>query len=267
MSKRIIGVFSLLLSTVLGLSASPVEEAADAYEKGDYNRSIEIYEQIAKDKGVSSSLLSNLGNAYVKAGDYGHAMLCYERALRIDPSDKEVKGNIAYLIGKIEDNNKAEAKGKKVSVIPDDKPFFTDVRRYIAFSHTSDTWALWAGILFVITCVCAAVYIFTSNVLLRKIGFFGGFVALGISVLTLIFALVSASDRNKSLEGVITAYKINLYSDPSLSSKQGINPLTRGTVLDIIDEETDENTSQKWFKVRLNSDYAGWINYSDFEVI
>lgn len=267
MNKRLIGLVSLLVSTVFSFFASPIEEAAEAYEKGEYSKAIEIYEQLSKEKGSSASLLANLGNAYVKAGDYGRAMLCYQRAIRINPSDKEVKGNIIYLTSKVEDNNKAEAKGKKVSVTPEDKPFFTDLRHYIAFTHLSDTWALWAGIMFVLTCTCAALYIFTSNVVVRKIGFFGGFIALGISVVALVFALISASDRNKDLEGVITSYKVNLYSQPSLTSKPGANALTRGTVLDILDKESEEGSSKKWYKVRLNSDYSGWINSSDFEVI
>lgn len=261
------GLISLLVSTVFNFFASPIEEAADAYDKGDYNKAIEIYEQISKERGTSAPLLANLGNAYVKVGDYGRAMLCYQRALRIDPSDKAVKGNITYLTSKIDDNNKAEAKGKKVSVTAEDKSFFTSVRRYIAFAHTSNSWALGAGIMFVVTCVCGALYIFTSNVLLRKIGFFGGFIALGLSVITLIFALISASDRNKDLEGVVIAYKVNLYSEPSSTSKPGANALTRGTLLEVIGEETDEEISQKWYKVRLNPDYSGWISATDFEVI
>ncbi|MDE6410651.1 MAG: tetratricopeptide repeat protein [Muribaculaceae bacterium] len=267
MKRRVIWLLAFLVSTVFNFFASPLDEAAGAYEKGDYGKAIEIYENISKEKGISAALLANLGNAYVKAGDYGHAMLCYQRALRLNPANSEVKDNIAYLVSKIDDNNKAEAKGKKVSVVAEDKPFFTSVRRYISFANTSNSWALWAGIMFVITCACAAIYIFTSNVLMRKIGFFGGFIALGISLITLIFAFVSYSDRNKDIEGVVMAYKVNLYSEPSSSSKPGANALTRGTLLEIIDEESSDDDSNKWYKVRLNSDYSGWINASDFEVI
>lgn len=267
MKKRIIGFAALVISTALSLFASPLDEAAVAYNNGDFNKAIEIYENVARERGVSASLLLNLGNASVKAGDYGKAMLCYERAYRIDPGNKEVKNNIAYLQSKIEDNNKAETKGKKVSVAPEDKPFFTSLKRYVAFSHTSNTWALWAGILFVVAIGAVAIYIFTSNVLLRKVGFFGGFITFAISVITLIFALISASERKKASEGVITSYKINLYSEPSQSSKAGMNALTRGTLLDIMEEETPEDTNIKWYKVRLNSDYSGWISSADFEVI
>lgn len=267
MYKRVLGFFSLIIATFFSISASSLEEAASAYNNGDYNKTIQIYDSIAKERGVSAPLLLNLGNAYVKAGDYGNAMLSYQQAYRIDPGNKEVKGNIAYLQSKVDDNNRAESKGKKVSVVPDDRPFFSDLKRYISFAHTSDTWALWAGVMFIITIGAAALYIFTSKVLLRKIGFFGGFTALGISVVTLIFALISASERGKLSEGVITTYKINLYSEPSEQSKAGVNALTRGTILEIIETDQSEGSTLKWYKVRLNSDYSGWISSKDFKPV
>ncbi|MDE6297774.1 MAG: tetratricopeptide repeat protein [Muribaculaceae bacterium] len=276
--RYILLVCSLFLG-IFSVTASSVEEAAKSYTDGDYKKAIEIYSSLIKEKGVSANLLYNLGNAYVKEGDYGQAMLCYLRSYRLNPSDKEIKNNISYLNSKVEDYNKAEAKGKKISVSPEDKPFFSDLKDYIVYSHGANTWALWSGIMFVITVGCAALYIFTSNVLLRKIGFFGGFITLGISVITLVFALVSASERGKESQGVIIAYKVNLLQAPSSGAKTVNNALTRGTVMDVIEmapdsegEESETNGDKKedktvWYKVRLNSDYTGWIQSSDFEII
>lgn len=267
MLKRFwLAVAVLLIATASSL-ASPLDDAAKAYDDGDFAKAISIYNQVAEETGVSASLLYNLGNSYVKVGDYGKAMLSYQRALRLDPSDKNIKENISFITSKVGDNNKAEAKGKKISVVAEDKPFFARVRHYISFSHLSNTWALWAGIMFVITCGCAALYIFASNVAARKIGFFGGFAALCLSCLSLIFALVSASDRGKSDEGVVTAYKVNLFSQPDSTAKTGANALTRGTLLNVIDTDEDPDTKKVWYKVRLNSDYTGWIQSDDFELI
>lgn len=249
------------------VSAATSEEARQAYDDGEYAKAAQLYEEVAAERGVSAPLLTNMGNAYFKTGDFGHAMLCYQRALRIDPSDSQAKENISYIESKVEDNNKAEAKGKKVSVAPEDRSFFSSLRRYIVYSHASDSWALWAGCLFVLTCVCGAVYIFASGVLARKIGFFGGFIAFGLSVITLLFALVSASDRKKSSEGVVTAYKVQLLTEPHKDAKPSPNPVTRGTVMTIQELEHEPTDSLKWYRVRLNSDYAGWIEANDFQPI
>lgn len=275
MKIRIFIIFYMALAAVFSGFASKLDDALSAYDAGDYSRSIEIYKDLMKEKGVSAPLLYNLGNAYVKTGDYGQAMLAYRRALNLDPSDRGLKENIAYVASKVDDNNKAEAKGKKISVSRSDRPFFSDLRYRISYSHLSDTWALWAGIAFVLTSICFAIYLFTSIVILRKIGFFGGFICLGISLITLCFALLSFSDRKESKEGIITAYKVNLFSEPDKGSKTNPVSLTRGTLLDVISEEKEEKEKGDngtpdeivWYKVRLNSDFAGWISSSDFELI
>ena len=135
-NKRLMLMLTPALFFVSSLGAATLEEAQKAYTDGDFAQAAAIYEEVAAEKGVSVPLLTNMGNAYFKTGDYGHAMLCYRRALRIDPSDTQAKDNISYIESKVEDNNKAEAKGKKVSVAPEDRSFFSSVRRYIVYSHS-----------------------------------------------------------------------------------------------------------------------------------
>ncbi|MDE7412514.1 MAG: tetratricopeptide repeat protein [Muribaculaceae bacterium] len=267
MKVRLFVWIVLLLASFSSVFASELDRAAAAYENGNYNESAAIYDSIAKKRGVSMPLLYNLGNAYLKAGDYGNAMVAYQRALLLDPSANQVKNNIAYLSSKVEDNNKAETKGKKLSVLPQERSFFGALRDFIAFSNLPDTWALWSGIMFIITCGCAALYIFVSNVLIRKIGFFGGFIALGISLITLLFSFISVSSRNNLERGVITGHKVLLHSEPYQSAKTIAYPLTRGTVMNVSASEPDGEGSGRWYKVFLNSDYTGWVKSSDFEVI
>lgn len=272
MVKRLFFILAMLCGLTLPLIADNIEKAEDAYGKGDYHRAINIYNDIIQKNGESVELLYNLGNAYLKSGDYGKAMLNYKRALLLDPSDKSLKNNIVYLKGKVDDNNKAETKGKKISVQEDDKPFFTKLKDYIVFSFSINTWALWSGVSFVVTVLLLALYIFGGEVLVRKIGFFGSIVTFAISLLTLLFAFMSVSGRNSVSKGVVTSYKVKLSEAPSETAKQNKYPLTRGTVLEVIDtdsspDEEDETSKDKWYKVQLNSDYSGWIKSEDFEII
>lgn len=250
-------------------SQSPVnpDDAAKAYDAGEYLKSAAIYEEIAKSNGVSAELYANMGNAYAKAGDYGHAFLCYERSLYLNPSDKEVRNNRAYILSKIEDGNKANAKGKKFSVVPDSPSFFSKIGDYIKHSHTSNAWAIWAGICFVILCGCLAVYFFRQEVLLRKIGFFGGFGFAFFTIIFVWFAFASAKACTEHNQGVIMGYKVTLLTEPFSSAKSSSIPLERGTKLDVIEIERGKDDKPEWYKVRLNSDIIGWIPASEFEVI
>ncbi len=69
----------------------------DAYEQGDYERAAGIYREIERSGVRSAALHYNLGNALFKAGRLGEALLEFEKALRLDPGDPDVRENLAYL--------------------------------------------------------------------------------------------------------------------------------------------------------------------------
>lgn len=79
------------------------EQAEDAFlqgnrffEQGDYESAARSYES-ALDRGLTARELEyNLGNAYLKAGVLGKAILHYRRALKIDHSYESALVNINY---------------------------------------------------------------------------------------------------------------------------------------------------------------------------
>lgn len=267
--KFLIIAITLVIGTALSFAQenATLGNAQKAYEAGEFAKAAGIYEEIAKSQGVSAALYANMGNAYAKAGDYGHAFLCYERSLYLNPSDKEVRNNRAYILSKIEDGNKANAKGKKISVVADSPSFFSKVGDFIKHSHTSNTWAVWGGISFILLCGCIAVYFFRQEILLRKIGFFGGFGMAFLTVIFLWFAFASAKAVSTHDQGVVMGYKVTLLAEPFSSAKPSSIPLERGTKLDVIEIEKGKENNPEWYKVRLNSDIVGWIPANDFEVI
>ena len=243
--------------------------ADSAYLKGDYHQAIELYNEIAQEYGVSASLLYNLGNAYLQQDDYGNAMLCYQKAKKLDPSNKKINTNLTYLAGKIEDANKAEQKGKRKKVSEDSPNFFQSVHASIAQNTSSDTWAGWAAACFLLFSGCVCLYLFNSNVLMRKTGFFGGFILLGISMICLVCAYMGAAESENHDYGIIISYKTALQTEPTLNSDSGKNEgvLTRGTKVRIVSEETDAEGVVNWYKVRLNSEYIGWLPAKEVAII
>lgn len=75
------------------------QEANTAYSRGDYAQAIEQYRQIITTSGYSPSVLYNLANSYALLGQPGQAVLNYERALRLAPSDADISGNL-HLVKK-----------------------------------------------------------------------------------------------------------------------------------------------------------------------
>ncbi len=98
--------FPILLTIVL-LSAATAfsgttennlfREGNEAYSRGDFAQAIAKYEQITETAGYSPSVLYNLANSYALSGEIGRAILNYERALRLAPSNSEISGNLELV--------------------------------------------------------------------------------------------------------------------------------------------------------------------------
>lgn len=266
-------VRQILLSAILlvlcsvSAFADSIPDPKALYLRGEYSKAAEAYLQIEKTQGSSASLYFDLANCYVETGDYAHAMLYYSRARRLAPRDREIKNNINYLASKIEDTNRAELHGKKISVVPDSETFFQTADRMIAEDVLSNTWATWSAITFILFLICLTIYLFCSDVLLRKTGFFGGISLFIVSVVFIIFAFMAASSSDSRDRGVLMAYKTELLIEPSSDAKPASSQLCQGTCLDIIAEETDVQGATTWYKVRLNSNFEGWIRAADIEII
>jgi len=70
------------------------EKANAEYTAGNFKEAISDYNTLVQSGEWSANLFYNLGNAYYRAGDYGHAILNYERALRVDWQHPEAQANL-----------------------------------------------------------------------------------------------------------------------------------------------------------------------------
>jgi tetratricopeptide (TPR) repeat protein len=105
-----------LLGTLLALAANvaggaalagPTEERFDAagrtYEQGDFATAAREYRALL-DLGVRApEVFYNLGNASFRLGRLAEAILSYERALRLDPSDEDTRHNLEFCRQQIAD--------------------------------------------------------------------------------------------------------------------------------------------------------------------
>ncbi len=255
-------------STVYAASApAEVSQADSAYMAGDYSEAIGKYKEAILSDGYTAELLYNLGNAYFKANDVGDAVVCYERAHRLDPGNDMISNNLRYLQSRVEDANRAEARGKKVRVVADDESFFETMHRALAKDHTSNSWAILGAMSFILFVGAVTLYIFASNVAARKVGFFSSIVFVGFSLIFIYLSFASARAYESREECILIAYKTELLTDPESNSKPSSLPLTRGTKLRLVSEEIDAEGKVSWYKVRLNADYIGWVKAADIALI
>lgn len=255
-------------------SANLIAQADSAYSKGEYEEAVSLYEQRIKNEGATAPILFNLGCAYYKSGNEGEARLCFERAKRLDPSDARINQNLNYIENRVEDANKAELKGKKGDVVPDNIGFFGRVNRKIAVDTSSNSWSSMAAMSFILMIIAIAGYIFSVNVRLKKIGFFSSIIFFGFTVIFIVFSEMAASHFMSKDEAVVTAFKVQLADEPTVASseKSGVKSndgvtLCRGTKLEILESRLDADGKIGWYKVELNHSNVGWVEASSITII
>src|SRR5262249_32992192 len=64
--------------------------------KGYYQQAIAGYEQLVAGGIHNAKLYYNLGNAYFRLNDLGHAILQYRRGLRLEPGNRQLQANLSY---------------------------------------------------------------------------------------------------------------------------------------------------------------------------
>ncbi len=92
-------VLVLLVAAAAGAAENPQAiffKGNGLYADGRYAEAAAEYERMLGTGVASANAYFNLGNAYLKAGDAGRAVLAYERARRLAPGDPDVRANLAF---------------------------------------------------------------------------------------------------------------------------------------------------------------------------
>lgn len=255
-SAALILFFSLTLPTAA--SAATVDPYVDslwtrataAYAEGKWADAISGYETIARSGLESAALYCNIGSAYFKAGDYPHAILYYERALKLDPSYSDARYNLEVVSGFIQD---------RIDPVPE---FVLKTwTKSVCYILDSDAWA-WLFIVFLLlTGVMTVVLLLSASSAWKRTGFFSGLVFLLLSAACLSFSLWQKSDYMKADSAVVMRPVSSVKSSPSDEASTDLFILHEGTTVRILDEVGD------WNNIELADGRQGWILSRDLEVI
>ena len=132
-----------------GIEAGHLAEQADsAYAADNFSLAERLYRESITSEGTSSTICYNLGNAYYRQGNLGMAIVNYERALKLDPTNKDARINLEFVKGKITDRQ------------IDSGSFVSNLWENIVMFFKADTWASLAIILFALFLASALTYLF-----------------------------------------------------------------------------------------------------------
>ena len=224
-------------------------EADSAYVQERYQQAAKDYEALLK-QGVSADLYYNLGNCYYRMDQMTQAVLNYERALLLSPGDKDIRFNLQMARSKTIDK-----------ITPESEMFFVTWYRSLVNVMSVDGWARTALVALIVAIVLALFYLFSDRIWLRKIGFFGGIIALLLFLVGNLFAWQQKSNLTQRTGAIIIKSAVNVKSTPSKNGTD-LYILHEGTKVTVTD-----SSMREWRKIRVADGKEGWLEVSEIEVI
>ncbi|MGB3144942.1 MAG: tetratricopeptide repeat protein [Maribacter sp.] len=234
-----IGLFTVLLCS--GQNDKLFDQATTAYNAGEFEKAIELYDQILNSGQHSAAVYYNLGNAYYKQNEIAESIYYYEKALLLSPNDDEIKTNLSYA-----QNMTLDA----IGTVP--QTGLSKLYKNVTGKLTFDQWAYLAiasMMVFVLLYIAFYYFNFSSR---KRWAFIGSIIALFICILAVVFAYVQRRDFNAQRPAIIFAEEIAIKSEPNESSTE-IFVLHEGTKVNVAESLND------WNKIVLSDGKTGWI--------
>ena len=221
----------------------------DAYEMKHYDEAVAVYEKLIAGEGATKQLYYNLGKAYYRANEIGKAILNYERALRLDPTDDDVRANIEFAQEYIKDE-------------VTEQPELFLVSWFNAFKNTFgiDTWAVIAVTAFIVALVCVALMLLVKRKGIRKAGLVISIVSLVVCVVANIAAMSLRNFVIDKSQAIVMKEEVAMMSAPNSSTV--LMKIHEGRKVTVTDDSID-----RWKEIQLEDGTVGWVKNGDIERI
>ena len=252
MKAKHIVLFVFLLGSLLlkaqDYSANLIQ-AQQSYSESKYDTAAVIYQSIIDSGYQSPELYYNLGNCYFKLQEIPSAILYYEKALKLNPNDDNIIYNLNLCNSLIPD---------RIEKLP--RLFFIRWYQGLYNYFPIDMWANIGLVLFGLFAFFILIYLLSSKVTLRKIGFWTGMVFLFLSIFTFFLTSQKYSSFKSHDEAIIFTPSITVKSSPAKNSVDlfVIHEGTKITILDRVGE---------WQKIKIQNGSIGWIESENSMII
>ncbi len=249
MKKIIYTLLAFLFVFQLNANDSLFEKGNQLYIDQKYNEAIAVYEELLATGVESDGLYFNLGNAYYKAGKMTPAILNYERAKLLAPNNADIQFNLDLANQHVVD---------AIEALP--QVFFVRWWNHLVQSKATDSWANYSLACFIAFLLLLGLYLFSSNNLLRRLGFWIGILFLSGAIITYLFA----GKQKKRMVGhdfaIVTQPVVTVKSSPS-EGGTNLFMIHEGLKVQILDQLGN------WYEIRLADGNQGWLPAETMEKI
>ena len=256
MKSKIRYILTLLVIFLFAREAVSQETSSEKFNQGvtyftsgSYKEALQVWTDIYNTGYRSSALNFNIRNAYFKLNNIPAAILFYERAYLLNPSDEDINYNLQIARTFIVD---------RFQEIPE--LFFVRWYNVVSLLLSANSWAKISIVSFILCLLLLSLYIYSSRYRHKVIGFW---LAVFLFILTL--SSFAFTVRNKSL--VYDSHKA-IITIPLVSGKS--SPDNSGTDLFILHEGTKvsiEDEVGEWLEIKLSDGNKGWVPVNSLSII
>lgn len=249
MKKYIIIVFGFLVSFTWSQNNELFENANALYNDGKYQEAIDTYEQILKSDAHSAELYFNLANAHYKLNHIAPSIYNYEKALLLNPNDKEIANNLNFA-----QNMTIDAIQKVPEV------GFSRLLKNLVNKAEADTWAIIAVIGVVLFTLLFLMYHFAYASTHKRIAFVTSLLSLPLACFSVAMAFQKSRLDKKNNPAIVFTQESRVKTDPNKLSEE-LFRLHEGTKVQVLESYNN------WHKIQLSDNTTGWLVKSDVKLL
>jgi tetratricopeptide (TPR) repeat protein len=224
------------------MAQADFDKANQSYQREQYKEAIQGYQKLLNDGQESAELHFNLGNCYYKLHEVAPAIYHYEKALQLNPNDREIQTNLVYANKRTIDD---------IKVIP--KVGFHQLIGSYTSALKPSSWGIWA---IVLSFMAVGLFIgfYLSYVGLFKRLYFIGMMCLLLGVAVTTIAGFYEQNRIDSMHpAIVFDETAPVKSEPKASAPDAF-VLHAGTKVEVLE------TLANWRKIELSDETTGWID-------
>lgn len=219
------------------------------YREGAYDKAIEEYKKLVDEGYVGTSLFYNLGNANYRIGKIGYAILYYEKALDLSPSDEDVKHNLNFAHLSTVD---------RIQPLP--RFFLFDWWEALLGLFSDNGWAYVVFVFYLLVILLAGAYSYSKSVKQQKIFFFSGIAGVFLLSFSISLLVIKVKREATLKSGVIIEQVVTVKFSPDPQSTDAF-VIHEGLKVNL------EDQLDKWIKIRLADGKVGWVEQTYVEQI
>lgn len=253
MKKTGLGIILILLQLPLLLWSQNFEtelrQAEHYYADAKYDSAAMAYHKVLDAGYHSAELYYNLGNSYFKGNDIPSAILYYEKALKLDPSNEDVLFNLKLANSRIPD---------KIDALP--QLFF--IRWYVGLYNmfSVDNWAKISLVLFAVFALFSLFYFLGRNIVMRKTGFYVALLFFVLSLGSLFMTYQKNSSEKQQDQAIVFSPSVTVKSSPN-NNGVDLFVIHEGTKIQIVDKVG------AWCEIKIANGSVGWIETKNIQLI